>query len=317
MVGREKAGIEVGDLAERVRSFAAASRSEATLDAYRSDWEHFSSWATDHGQLALPAEPETVALYLAAMAGDFKPSTLGRRLSAISVTHQHAGHDSPTQHAAVRSVMTGIRRTVGTAPAQVAPATIGEIRKMVARLDDTPIDRRDRAILLLGFAGAFRRSELVALDLADFTDTPEGLLVTVRRSKRDQEGRGDTKAIPFGSDPETCPVRAVRTWIDTAELTDGALLRRVDRHGNVGVGRLSDKGIAIAVKRAAERAGLNAAVYSGHSLRAGFVTTAAANGASERAISRQTGHAPNSATLRIYMRHASAFADNAVSVIGL
>ncbi len=153
--------------------------------------------------------------------------------------------------------------------------------------------------------------------MADLADTDNGLLVTVRRSKRDQEGRGDTKAIPYGTDPETCPIHAVRAWIEAAALTDGPLLRRVDRHGNVGTERLSDKGIAIAIKRAAKRAGLDPNAYSGHSLRAGFVTTAAANGASERAIARQTGHAPNSATLRTYIRHASAFTDNAVSTLGL
>jgi site-specific recombinase XerD len=308
---------KAADLGERARSFAVAARAKSTLDAYASDWSHFTAWADAHGVEALPAAPETVALYITSMADDFKPSTISRRLSAISVAHQHAGHATPTQHAAVRSVMTGIRRTLGVAPRQVAPATIGEVRKMVARLNGNTIDIRDRAILLLGFAGAFRRSELVALDVADLTDSPSGLVVRVRRSKSDQEAKGDTKAIPFGTDPETCPVAALKRWIEVAGIEDGPLLRGVDRHGNVSDKRLSDRAIALVVKRAAERAGLDPTMYAGHSLRAGFVTTAAANGASERAIARQTGHAPGSTVLRVYHRHASAFTDNAVAVIGL
>jgi integrase len=217
----------------------------------------------------------------------------------------------------VRSVLTGIRRTVGTAPKQVAPATIGDIRKMTARMGETAIEIRDRAILLLGFAGAFRRSELVSLDLGDLQEHADGILVTLRRSKTDQASQGDTKAIPFGSDAATCPVRTLQAWIAASGITDGPVFRPVDRHGNVAASRLSGKAVALVVKRAAERAGLEPEAYAGHSLRAGFVTTAAANGATERAISRQTGHAPGSAVLRSYIRHASAFTDNAASNVGL
>lgn len=313
----EASPVRPTDLAERARGFATASRSASTLTAYESDWRHFTAWITEHNLAALPADPETVALYATDLADSFKPSTIDRRMAAISVTHQHAGFPSPTQDASVRSVINGIKRTYGTAPKQVAPAVIGEIRKMVARMNDSTIDIRDRAILLLGFAGAFRRSELVALDVADLDTRPDGLLVTIRRSKRDQEGRGDTKAIPYGTDAETCPVRAVQAWLTEAHIDDGPVFRPVDRHGNVANTRLSGKAIGLVVKRAAERADLDPATYGGHSLRAGFVTTAAANGATERAISRQTGHAPGSTVLRTYIRHASAFTDNAVSMVGL
>lgn len=305
------------ELRDRAREFATASRSEATLAAYASDLRHFSAWADAHDLTAMPADPETVALYLTSMADAFKPSTLSRRVAAISVAHQHAGLPSPTGDAMVRSVLTGIRRTIGTAPKQVAPATIGEIRKMTARMGKSTIEIRDRAILLLGFAGAFRRSELVSLDLTDLQEHADGILVTLRRSKTDQAGQGDTKAIPSGSDAETCPVRALQAWIAASGITDGPVFRPVDRHGNVAASRLSGKAVALVVKRAAERAGLDPSVYAGHSLRAGFVTTAAANGASERAIARQSGHAAGSTVLRQYIRHASAFTDNAVSMVGL
>lgn len=305
------------ELLDRAREFATASRSEATLAAYASDLRHFSAWAETHGLASMPADPETVALYLTSMADEFRPSTLSRRVAAISVAHQHAGFPSPTTDALVRSVLAGIRRTVGTAPKQVAPATIGELRKMTARIGDSTIEIRDRAILLLGFAGAFRRSELVSLDVSDLQERADGLLVTLRRSKTDQTRQGDTKAIPYGSDSETCPVLAVRAWIEAAGIADGPVFRPVDRHGNVATSRLSGKAVALVVKRAVERAGLDPASYAGHSLRAGFVTTAAANGASERAIARQTGHAAGSTVLRQYIRHASAFTDNAVSMVGL
>lgn len=305
------------ELRDRAREFATASRSEATLDAYASDLRHFSAWADANHRAAMPADPETVALYLTSMADSFKPSTLSRRVAAISVAHQHAGFPSPTADTLVRSVLTGIRRTVGVAPKQVAPATIGEIRKMTARMGQSTIEIRDRAMLLLGFAGAFRRSELVSLDLSDLQEHPDGILVTLRRSKTDQEGHGDSRAIPFGSDAATCPVRATQAWISAAGITDGPIFRPVDRHGNVASSRLSGKAVALVVKRAAELAGLDPSVYSGHSLRAGFVTTAAANGASERAIARQTGHAAGSTVLRQYIRHASAFTDNAASMVGL
>ncbi len=312
-------GIVAADAAllDRAQELATASRADATLSAYDRDWRHFTAWAAAHDLTPLPAESATVAMYAADLTDSYKPSTIARRMAAISVAHQHAGHSSPTRDASVRSVLAGIRRTSGTAPAQVAPATIGDIRRMVSRLGEDTIDVRDRALLLVGFAGAFRRSELVALDVADLVDNDDGLVIAVRRSKRDQEGRGDTKAIPYGTDHETCPVRAVKAWMEHAGITEGPVFRSVDRHGNVSTAALSGRAVADIVKRAAERAGLDPQRYSGHSLRAGFVTTAAANGATERAIARQTGHAPNSTVLRTYIRHASAFTDNAVSTIGL
>lgn len=310
------AALDAAHLADQARQFAIASRAPATLAAYASDFRHFTEWTEVRGFSALPATPETVALYVTDLAATFKASTITRRIAAISVAHQHHGFDSPTRDGAVRSVLTGVRRTLGTAPRQAAPATIGDLRRWVARLGDRPIDLRDRAILLLGFAGAFRRSELVSLDVADLQDRPEGLLVRLRRSKTDQEGRGSDKPIPFGTD-DTCPVQAVRAWIAAAGIEEKPIFRPVDRHGRVAAARLSGHAVAGIVKRAAERAGADPSDLSGHSLRAGFCTSAAAAGASERAIARQTGHAPGSTVLRGYIRLGNAFSDNAVNLVGL
>lgn len=311
-------GHEVERLSSAALDYATKSRAPRTLAAYRSDLEHFASWCSARDLSPLPATPATVADYVAEMADTYKPSTIGRRLAGISVAHQLAGHESPTRHAAVTAVVTGIRRTLGTAPDQHAAAGIGEVRRMVARLDlDTLAGLRDRALLLAGFALAARRSELVALEVADLEDRDEGMAVTVRRSKTDQEARGTTRALPYGTDPETCPVIALRAWLTAAGITSGPVFRGVDRWGRCSDRALSAEAVADVVKRSAARAGLDPDRYSGHSLRAGFCTTAAARGASERAIARQTGHAVNSPVLRSYIRHASTFTDNAATDLGL
>lgn len=239
-------------------------------------------------------------------------------MAAISVAHQAAGFGSPTSDLQVRAVLTGIRRTHGTEPRRVDPITVGDLRRIIARIDpDTTLGQRDRALLLVGFAGAFRRSELVALTVEDLAERPQGLTVKLRRSKTDQEQRGAIKAIPFGRDPETCPVRALKAWLAASGIEHGPLFRAVDRHGNVGLTPLTGQAVAKVIKRWAEAVGLDPASYSGHSLRAGFVTTAAAAGRSEREISTQTGHAPNSSVLRTYIRHADAFTENAANHLGL
>jgi site-specific recombinase XerD len=297
--------------------FAVASRADRTRAAYAADLDHFATWCTARGVAPVPASPATVVEYLTDMAGTYRPSTITRRLAGISVAHQLAGAPTPTTDPVVRAVMAGIRRTLGTAPEQHAPAGIGEVRRMVARLDTrTLAGKRDRALLLCGFALAARRSELVALDVADLEPAERGYTVRIRRSKTDQEGRGTTRALPRGTDPETCPVRALEEWRTAAGITEGPLFRSITRWGAVG-GRLSGTTVAAVVKSAAAGAGLDPARYSGHSLRAGFCTTAAARGVSERAIARQTGHAANSPVLRTYIRHAGAFIDNAATELGL
>jgi len=305
------------DLAAAALGYAQANRAEATNKAYASDWAHFAAWCSTHGLDSLPAEPETVALYVTDLASSLKPSTITRRLASIAIRHKRAGYDPPTSAPGVREVVRGVRRSLRTAQREAAPAVIGEIRRMVAHLPhDTTAGIRDRALLLVGFVGALRRSELVALDVADLQDVPEGLRGTIRASKTDQEGAGRLVAIPFGRDPETCPVKAMRAWIERAGIEDGPLFRPVDRHGNVRSGRLTGQSVALVVKRAAERIGLDADNYSGHSLRAGFATTAAANGASERTIANQTGH-KSMDVLRRYLRHGSLFTDNAATMVGL
>lgn len=304
-------------LADQAFTYATASKSPATIRAYRSDWQHFTAWCAGHGLVALPAEPSTVALYLTDMTSTAKVATLTRRLSSISQAHKTAGHESPTGAQLVRTTMAGIRRTLGTAQVAKAPILTADLRAFTAGLEpDRLIDVRDRALLLLGFAGAFRRSELVALDVDDLVDGTDGLTVTIRRSKTDQQGAGRKIGLPYGSNPATCPVRAYRAWIAAAEITTGPIFRGVDRHGNVASARLSAEAVALVVKRHAGRLGLDVGSYAGHSLRAGLATAAAQAGASERSIMNQTGHR-SLPMVRRYIRDGSLFRENAAAAVGL
>ncbi len=302
-------------MAGEAQAYARQAKSANTQRAYRADWADFAGWCARHGLAALPAEPTTVALYLTDRARTRKPATLARRLVAISQAHQAAGHAAPTRAPTVRQVAAGIRRAKGVRPTSKAAAVTAEIRLMVEALPPTLLGRRDRALLLLGFAGAFRRSELVALDVADVQETGEGLIVTLRRAKTDQEGEGRAIGIPYGGHPQSCPVRALQDWLRAAGIGAGPLFRGLRRDGALQ-GRLSDRGVARVVQRQAKAIGLDPTRYGAHSLRAGLATAAAAAGKSERAIMQQTGH-KSLPMVRRYIREGDLFRENAAAGLGL
>lgn len=298
------------------RDFAQASRSEATRRAYRADWSHFTAWCDDHGVASLPAFPGTIAAYLADLASDHKVATLQRRLAAINAAHRLASTESPTGDEKVRLVLQGIRRRNGVAADQVRPLSPNDLRKMVTALPGNLAGSRDRALLLLGFAGAMRRSELVALNVEDLDTTDDGVIVHIRRSKTDQEAAGREVGIPYGASTALCPVTALERWMAMAKITSGPIFRRVDRHGHVGIDHLSPSSVAEVIKRSAALAGLDQNQFSGHSLRAGLATAAAANGATESVIMAQTGHR-STAMVRRYIRHGTLFRQNAASIAGI
>jgi len=300
----------------QAREYAQQSKADSTRRAYASDWADFAAWCQAQGRESLPAGPETVALYVTGLAGERKVATIQRRIAAISQAHQFAGHESPTGHVVVRTVMAGIRRAKGTAQAGKRPILTEDLRALIAQVPDTATGQRDRALLLLGFAGGFRRSELVGLNLTDLNFTRDGLVVMLRRSKTDQEAQGREVGIPYGSNPATCPARAVRAWADALGEGDGPLFRPINRHGQVLNRRLTDKSVALVVKRWAAAAGIESGGVAGHSLRAGLATSAAAAGVPERAIMAQTGHR-SVTTLRKYIRSGSLFLENAAARVGL
>jgi site-specific recombinase XerD len=299
----------LGTEIESAAEYARAEKAAATRRAYRSDFALFRSWCEAKRVPALPAAPKAVAAFLAAEADrGAKVATISRRLAAIRYAHKLAGHEPPTNSEAVKATLRGIRRTAGSARARKAPATADKVLAMVAEAGTDPKGIRDRAILLLGYAGAFRRSELMALNVADRDFCVDGIRVTIRKSKTDQEGLGVTIAIAPGF--IACPIDAVRAWIRAAGISNGALFRSVTRAGKISPRRLSARAVAELVKTYARRAGLKAADFSGHSLRSGFLTSAAARGASifkMMDVSRHKGVD----TLRGYVRDAEMFRDHA------
>ena len=321
LVPSDRRGGEVAHLdrlAQQARGFIEAAKAENTRRAYRSDWRHFEKWCRARGLATLPATPEIISLYMTALAADHKPATLPRTLTAITKAHQAAGLPSPasTQHALVSETLKGIRRSLGTAQPGKEPLLTTDILAMLDSLDEGLIGARDRALLLVGFAAGFRRSELANLDVGDITETADGLIVRVLRSKTDPEGKGTSVALPYGSTAATCPVRSYRAWIAGAGITAGPAFRSVDRHGHVSPGRMNAGSVARLIKRAAKAAGLDATRYAGHSLRAGFATQAFLNGAAEVSIMRQTRH-KSLKTLRKYIRDRSLFRDNPAAKLGL
>ena len=309
-------GADIVPLLEQAREFARHSKAENTLRGYRSDWCDFCSWCEAQGLCCLPALPETVAAYIADCAGRLKVGSIQRRLNAIAEAHKATGQDSPTSSGIVRNTLKGIRRTLGTASVQKIPTLIQDIRAMVDARDDSLIGVRDRALILLGFAGAFRRSELINLEVLDLLFNRDGLIVTLRRSKTDQEGQGRKIGIPYGANPETCPVRTIQAWLEQAAITSGPVFRSLTRHGKVQAAALFPADVARVVKKLAERAGLDPASYAGHSLRAGHATSAAMAGASERSIMNQTGHR-SAQMVRRYIRDGSLFRENSAGKLGL
>lgn len=291
--------------------YARAEKAASTRRAYRTDFKIFRAWCAERCVSALPAAPDSVAAFLALETRrGIRPSTISRRLAAIRYAHKLAGLPTPTDDERVRATMRGIRRSLGTAPTKKAAIVAEKLIVMVSQVtpNATLAAIRDRALLLLGFAGAFRRSELVALDVADVEECPEGLRVTIRRSKTDQQAAGQVIAIPHGA--IACPVAAFKAWIEAAGITNGPIFRPIAKGERLQDSRLTDRSIAKIVKAHAARVGLDPTLFSGHSLRSGFLTSAAARGASIFKMADQSRH-KSMDTLRGYVRDAEIFKDHA------
>ena len=294
---------------KQARQFAEAQHAASTRRAYESDWRIFAAWCEARGTDALPAAPEVVATFLAAQASSgVRASTLGRRVAAIRYAHAVRGVESPTTAAVVKATLRGIRRTIGTAPHQKAALTADRLLTIIQHVPATLQGQRDRALLLLGFAGAFRRSELAALQVEDLEEVEDGLRVRVRQSKSDQEAAGCV--IPVIRGERACPVTAVRAWLEAAAITEGPVFRRMAKGGRVLPTALTPYSVGLIVKAAAARAGFDPTEFGGHSLRAGFATSAALAGRSLFRIMDVTRH-KRTDTLRGYVRRAEEFRDHA------
>lgn len=291
--------------------------SKATQRAYQADWKAFETWCRSRALLALPAGPETVVRYVHARAKkSIRLSTLSRALVAIGRTHVNAGHPSPSKSDAVRRVIQGLRHTLGPPPIRKAPVLVADLRALASALPASLLGTRDRALLLLGFTGAFRGVDLVALEVPDLVFTTNGITVTLLPSQSRVGAHGRKVGIPYGRNPPTCPVRAVRAWLEASKLEAGPLFRQITRWGKVSADALTPQVVALVVKRAATAAGLNASRFAGHSLRAGLVVNAARAGKSEGAILRQAGYRSVQSVRRQVRDHA-LYTDNAAEGLGL
>ena len=302
----------LGNLYEGARNRMLRGVPQNTQRAYRSAWARWEAWAEAHQTPSLPARPEALVAYVESGAQEGKKaSTITLWLAAIRAAHLAAGHEhSPTEAPEVRAMMRSTRRTLGTLPDKKAPIRLEDLRLILSKLPRTMVGLRDRALLLLGWAGALRRSEVVGVDFHHLRSDPTtgGLKLTIPRSKTDQEGKSHLLGIPKANDPEICPVLALEAWCRIAEIRQGPVFRPVDRHGNVKDQRLSAAAVGEIVKRATGRSGLGEEMFAGHSLRSGFATEAGAQGIEERLIANQTRHT-NLQVLRGYIREGNVLSE--------
>jgi site-specific recombinase XerD len=290
-----------------IRHYVELALSDNTRKAYRNDLSHYTKWGG-----TVPASPEQVSAYLTAHAAVLSIATLQRRLVSITKAHTMQGYPDPVQSDLVKLTMRGIRRVHGKPQTQVSPILKEDLTVMLSHAPDTIKGHRDRALLLLGFCGALRRSELAAVKVEDLEFTAQGIILTLPRSKTDQTGQGRKIGIPKGRG-RICPVMSVNEWIGQSGALAGALFRPIAKGGVIGEGQLSDRAVADIIKNYAQKAGLNPDKYSGHSLRSGLATSAAQHGISSWKIRQQTGHKSDTMLAR-YIRDGDLFSDNAAAL---
>lgn len=301
------------------QTYQDAADAPATLRAYASDVENFETWCKRSGLTAFPATPEVVGAYLAAAGEGYAMQTLRRRVAAIARASGVAGYPLDTKHPSIRETLRGIGRTHGSRGRRAAALTTAELKALSRACDASLTGDRDRALLLVGFAGALRRSELVALDADKLTWFDDGFRLLLEKSKTDKEGKGAEVTIVYGRHEATCPVRALRTWLDKAEINTGPVFRKVNKSGRVEARRLSEDAVRQVLLRRAADAGIKGTIsepVSPHGLRAGFVTTAYRNGVPDEEIMGHTRHRSLS-TMRSYVRRSKLKTTEPAGKLGL
>jgi site-specific recombinase XerD len=282
------------------------SKSLNTLRAYQSDYNDFSLFCSKNGFQAMPTQPKIIALYITHLSSFCKYSTLKRRLASISILHKAKGHYIDTKHPIIMENLMGIKRTNGSNQKGKKPLLINDLKSLIKVINESSEKNkrkiRDKALLLIGFSGGFRRSELVDIEYEDIEFVSEGIKIFVKRSKTDQSGEGMTKAIPYFKNKNFCPVKALKNWIEIINLKNGKVFN------------MSDKNVALIIKKYANYAGLESHRYAGHSLRSGFATSTAESGAEERSIMAMTGH-KSTEMVRRYIKEANLFKNNALNKI--
>ena len=281
------------------------SKANNTLRAYKADFRDFSLFCQQNGFSSMPTDPKVLTLYLTQLSKSSKYSTLKRRLASISVIHKLNGHYLDTKHPVITENLLGIKRIKGTYQRAKKPILINDLKKIIEVINKDKNKKnilKNKALLLIGFAGGFRRSELVEIQYEDLEFVPEGVKIFVKKSKTDQSGEGMTKGIPYFSNPYYCPVVSLKKWIEEGDVKSDKIFD------------MSDRNVALIIKRYARVAGLDENKYSGHSLRSGFATSTAEQGAEERSIMAMTGH-KTTQMVRRYIKEANLFKNNALNKI--
>ena len=296
-----------------------SSKAINTVRAYKSDFSDFGLFCAQNGFKSLPSEPKVVSLYLTHLSTkDAKMSTLKRRLVSIGVIHKLKGHYLDTKHPAIIENIMGIKRRKGTFQKAKKPILISSLKKIINVIDQQKKEEikklRDRSIILIGFSGGFRRNEIVSLDYDDLDFVPEGLKLSIRRSKTDQFGEGFTKALPYFDSSQYCPVVSLKKLLDLSKIRSGPVFRRFSKGSKLSENRLTDQTVALLIKEYLNLAGIDSKNFSGHSLRSGFATSAAESGVEERNIMAMTGH-KSTEMVRRYIKEANLFKNNALNKI--
>ena len=295
------------------------SKAINTIRAYKSDFKDFGSFCIKHSFKALPTEPKIVALYLTYLSGkDAKMSTLRRRLVSISIMHKLKGHYLDTKHPVIIENLMGIKRRKGSIQKGKKPILINHLKAIVNVINKEKIKEikkaRDKAIILVGFGGGFRRTELISIDCEDLEFVAEGVKITIKKSKTDQFGEGMIKGLPYFANETYCPVAHLKKWIKISNIKDGPIFRRFVKGCSLTSNRLTDQSVVLLIKSYLKLAGIENKNYSGHSLRSGFATVSAESGADERSIMAMTGH-KTTQMVRRYIREANIFKNNALNKI--
>ena len=296
-----------------------SSKAINTVRAYKSDFKDFGLFCVQNGFKTLPSDPKIVSLYLTHLSTrDIKLSTIKRRLVSIGIIHKMKGHYLDTKHPIIIENLMGIKRRKGIVQIGKKPILINDLKKIIDVINQQNIEDikklRDKSIILIGFAGGFRRNEIVSLDVDDLDFVFEGVKIIVRRSKTDQFGEGLTKGLPYFENKIYCPVTTLKRWLNVSKIKKGPLFRRFSKGSKLTNNRLTDQTVALIIKHYLNCTDINSSNYSGHSLRSGFATSAAEGGAEERSIMAMTGH-KSTEMVRRYIKEANLFKNNALNKI--
>jgi len=305
-------------LHEKTLENLKSSKANNTLRAYKSDFKDFGAFCSRYGLSSLPSEPKTISLYLTHLSKNSKISTLRRRLVSISMVHKLKGHYLDTKHPIIVENLMGIRRVKGSIQKGKKPILINHLKLIINAINKQIKNEikklRDKTIILVGFGGGFRRTELISIDYEDLEFVPEGLKITIRKSKTDQLGEGMLKGLPYFNDVNYCPVINLRKWLEISKIKSGPIFRRFSKGSVLTENRLTDQSVVLLIKEYSRLAGIESENFAGHSLRSGFATVAADSGADERSIMAMTGH-KTTQMVRRYIREANLFKNNALNKV--